>query len=386
MAKFNKIVITGGGSGGHVSVASGLIEAIKKKNQQLFKNLVYIGGDLGMVGEKYGDSLEQRRFKNVDFRTRFIRAGKFQRKLSPTSIKLLFRTLLGVIDSYRVLKQEKPDLIFSTGGFVTVPVCIVGWLKGIPIYLHEQTASVGLANRIVGKFAKKIYIAFDSSQKYFRKEKTELVGNIVRDAVITVNTTDVSDEFKDIVLKNPDLPLIYISGGGLGSHIINSKVLSEIEDLLSKYRVILQTGNNKTFNDYKKALEIKNKLTSEKQDRFLPIRFIDDNNIGYVYHTTNLFLGRAGANTVYEIAVLGKASIFIPIPWVTNNEQYENAKVLENLGLSRIIKEDEFKDINLVEILENEIRNLPKERIDSTILKTKFPTNAVEKVLNDMYT
>ncbi|KUK76349.1 MAG: UDP-N-acetylglucosamine--N-acetylmuramyl-(pentapeptide) pyrophosphoryl-undecaprenol N-acetylglucosamine transferase, partial [candidate division WS6 bacterium 34_10] len=239
MGNFKKIVITGGGSGGHISVASGLIQGIKKRDPKLYQNLIYIGGDLGMVGEEYGNSLEQRRFKDSDFKTRYIRAGKLQRRFSFVSVKLAFRTILGVFDSFKILKEEKPDLIFSTGGFVSVPVCIAGWLKGIPIYLHEQTATVGLSNRIVGKFAKRVYIAFDSSRKYFDGKKTKLVGNIVRDAVTNVDITQVSVEFKKLVSTNRELPLIYISGGGLGSHKLNAKVLSEITDLLKNFRIIL---------------------------------------------------------------------------------------------------------------------------------------------------
>ncbi len=386
MGKYNKIAITGGGSGGHISVASGLIQEIKKRDEKLYKNLVYIGGDLGMVGEEYGNSLEQRRFKDVAFKTRYIRAGKLQRKFSFTSIKLAFRTILSLFDSFKILKDEKPDLIFSTGGFVSVPICIAGWIKGIPIYLHEQTATVGLSNRIVGKFAKKIYIAFESSKKYFDSKKTELVGNIVRDAITNVDITKVSDEFKKLVSTNRELPLIYISGGGLGSHILNSKVLSEISDLLKSYRVILQTGDNQNYKDYEKTLKIKDNLTDELKERFLPTKFINDKNIGYVYQNMDLFLGRAGANSIYEIGVLAKPAIFVPIPWVTNNEQYENAKVLKDLGLAEIIEENKLKNINLTQQISEEIKNLPKESLDFELLRSKFPTNAVEKVLDDLYT
>lgn len=386
MEKLKKILITGGGSGGHVSVASGLIQGIKEKHPELFENLVYVGGDLGMVGEDFGNSLEQRRFKDAPFETRYIRAGKLQRKLSFSSIKLLFRTILGIFDSFKILKEENPELIFSTGGFVSVPVALVGWVKGIPIYLHEQTAAVGLANRVVGKFAKRIYIAFDSSKEYFSEERTKLVGNIVRKAVTEFEVEQVQENIRDIVTNNTKYPLIYISGGGLGSHLINEKVLEEIYKLVNKYRIILQTGDNRNFKDYDKAIEVRNKLPKEKQEMFLPIKFIGDQSIGYVYHYMDLFLGRAGANSVYEIGVLSKPSIFVPIPWVTNNEQYENAKVLERAGLSEIIEEDEFKNIELVKRVEEGIKKLPKECLNLEELKSNFPTNAVEIVLNDLYT
>jgi len=386
MEKYRKILITGGGSGGHVSVASAIIEEIKKRDTEIYNNLIYVGGDLGMVGEDYGNSLEQRRFKNADFNTKYIRAGKLQRHISISSIKLLLRTILGFFDSLKIIREERPDLIFSSGGFVSVPICIAGWIKGVPIYLHEQTATIGLSNRIVGRFAQKIYIAFDSSKKYFDIKKTKLVGNIVRDAVTDFKVEEVSEEIRGFITSNTMCPLIYISGGGLGSHIINEKVLSEIDNLLSKYRIILQTGDNKKYNDYQKALEKKNNLPIQNSERFLPIKFINDKNIGYVYHNIDLFLGRAGANTVYEIAILAKPSIFIPIPWVTNNEQYENAKTLEETGISKIIDEKSFKNINLISEIDKQIEKSSKVKIDIDKLRKKFPTNAVEKVIVDLYT
>jgi UDP-N-acetylglucosamine--N-acetylmuramyl-(pentapeptide) pyrophosphoryl-undecaprenol N-acetylglucosamine transferase len=386
MEKFKKILVTGGGSGGHVSVASAIIEEVKEKDPLAYANLIYVGGDLGMVGEDYGNSLEQRKFKNVDFKTVYIRAGKLQRHLSISSIKLLLRTVLGFFGSLKIIRKEKPDLIFSSGGFVSVPICIAGWLKGVPIYLHEQTAKVGLSNRIVGNFAKRIYIAFESSRKYFDIKKTKLVGNIVRDAVTDYKLDEVSQDIRDIVTANTLTPLIYVSGGGLGSHIINQKILSEINSLLLKYRVILQTGDNKKYKDYQEALKVKNKLPVESQERFLPIKFINDKNIGYVYHNIDLFLGRAGANTVYEIAILAKPSIFIPIPWVTNNEQYENAKTLENTGISKIIDEKIFKSINLKTEIDKHIEKSSKIDVDIDKLQRNFPTDAVEKVFNDLYT
>jgi UDP-N-acetylglucosamine--N-acetylmuramyl-(pentapeptide) pyrophosphoryl-undecaprenol N-acetylglucosamine transferase len=339
-----------------------------------------------MVGEDYGNSLEQRRFKNADFETKYIRAGKLQRTFSFTSIKLFLRTFLGIIDSFKILNKEKPDLIFSTGGFVSVPVCLVAWMKRIPVYIHEQTATVGLSNRIVGRFAKKIYIAFESSKKYFKVGKTKLVGNIVREAITEFKVDEVNEEIRQIFTNNTRYPLIYISGGGLGSHMINSKVLAELESLLSKYRVILQTGDNQTFKDYEKAVDIRGRLPEEKRQKFLPIKYISDKSIGYVYHNMDIFLGRAGANTVYEIGVLAKPSIFVPIPWVTNNEQYENAKALENAGLSEIVEEEKFKETNLKSLLETQIHKLPEEDLNAEALKRQFPTDAVEKVLNDLYT
>jgi UDP-N-acetylglucosamine--N-acetylmuramyl-(pentapeptide) pyrophosphoryl-undecaprenol N-acetylglucosamine transferase len=119
---------------------------------------------------------------------------------------------------------------------------------------------------------------------------------------------------------------------------------------------------------------------------FLPIKFINEESIGYVYHNIDFFIGRAGANTVYEIGLLQKPSLFIPIPWVANNEQFENAKVLQDLGLSEILDEDIFKKANIKNRIDLYIKKLPKPELNGEKLKEKFPNNAVDEVLNDLYT
>lgn len=379
-----KILITGGGSGGHLSVASAIIDYLIKNKKYPIENILYVGGDLGMEREKPGNSIEQRKMQNTKFKTIFIRAGKLQRTFSLNSIYLLLRTLLGVWDSFKVINKEKPDTIISTGGFVSVPICLVGYLFRKDIYLHEQTASVGLANRIVGKFAKKIYIAFGSSKKYFNPTKVKLVGNIVRTAITNKDFKNVSDQYLKLVKQSPQLPLIYISGGGLGSHVINTKVLENIESLLSSYRVILQTGGNKEINDFEKATDIQKTLEPNKAKRFLVVEYIDDNNIGYVYNKMDFFIGRAGANTVYEIGVLAKPALFIPIPWVTNNEQYLNAKVLKDIGTAEVLEEKHFDSITLSKRIALLMELLPKGDIDYGKLNKDFPTNAVEVVIEDI--
>jgi UDP-N-acetylglucosamine--N-acetylmuramyl-(pentapeptide) pyrophosphoryl-undecaprenol N-acetylglucosamine transferase len=379
-----KIIITGGGSGGHLSVATAIIDYLIKNKRYPIQDILYVGGDLGMERESPGNSIEQRKMQNAQYKTTFIRAGKLQRTFSLNSIYLLLRTFLGIWDSFGVITKEKPDIIISTGGFVSVPICLVGHLFKKEIYLHEQTASVGLANRIVGKFAKRIYITFENSKKYFNPTKVKLVGNIVRAAVTDKDFKNVSDQYLKLVKQSPQLPLIYISGGGLGSHILNIKILENIEQLLSDYRIILQTGGNKQVNDFQKATEIQKSLEPNKAKRFLVVEYIDDNDIGYVYNKMDFFIGRAGANTVYELGVLAKPALFIPIPWVTNNEQYLNAKVLKDVGTAEILEEKQFDSIDLPKKIGLLMKQLPKDDVNYGKLNKAFPTNAVEVVIEDI--
>jgi UDP-N-acetylglucosamine--N-acetylmuramyl-(pentapeptide) pyrophosphoryl-undecaprenol N-acetylglucosamine transferase len=377
-----KILITGGGSGGHISVASALIEGIKKVSPQSYSNLIYVGGDLGMVGEDYGNSLEQKRFKNSDFKCVYIRAGKLQRRFSLSSIKLALRTFLGFIDAFRIIKDNKPDLIFSTGGFVSVPVCIAGWTRAIPIYLHEQTAAVGLANQIVSKFAKKIFTTFKSSAIYFKNKEIIQTGNIVRPSILQNKGEGETVEYIKNMKKN-NLPIIYISGGGLGSHTINSYILDNINILTTEYNIILQMGDNKVNNDYEFALKKKRDLNETQKERFLPVKYLNENELGYLLHNIALYIGRAGANTVYEIGVLQIPSIFIPIPWVTHDEQTKNAQTLVSLGLSDILAEKDLDSTNIsVYIKEFLSRELG---INKKKMEELFPTNAMEEILSHIF-
>ena len=212
-----RVVITGGGSGGHISSAKAIIDEIQERYRITSENLLYIGSDLGMEGEKPGSSLDMKVMKQEKINQRYIRGGKLQRKFSLASIYLLCRTFLGFIDSYKILKKYKPEIIISTGGFVTVPVCLIGkFFFKTKIYLHEQTAAVGLANKIVGKYAEKILIAYPLSEDYFPKEKTVLTGNPVRKEIFqNSGSGPLVDMVKKMVEVQEEYPIIYVSGGSL---------------------------------------------------------------------------------------------------------------------------------------------------------------------------
>ncbi len=375
-----KIVVTGGGSGGHISTASAIISAIKKNYELNNENFLYIGGDLGMTNEKPGNSLEQRTFANETFNKKYIRAGKLQRKFSIRGIFLLLRTFLGFLDSYKILKDFKPDIVLSTGGFVSVPVCLTAKMLKSKIYLHEQTAAVGLSNKIVSKYCEKIFVTFPSSMKYFPQEKTIHTGNLVRQEIFHKSGKGkVVEGLKKMLVQQEDLPIVYISGGSLGSHIINRTVKDALLSLLQDFQIILQTGDNKEFRDYELLAEEKRKLSPHLQDRFLPVKYIGNKEIGFVLNNIDLFVGRSGANTVYEMGVLQIPSIFIPIPWVTHNEQEENARILEKLGLAEILNQGELTPENLVLKMR---RFYEKEKnYDSSKIENIFLKNAQEKIL-----
>ncbi|MBI2356452.1 glycosyltransferase [Candidatus Dojkabacteria bacterium] len=378
-----KILITGGGSGGHVSVATALIDALSDKYSEVKENILYVGSDLGMVGEKNGVSIEQRRMEDRDIPFVTLRAGKLQRRLEMASIRLLFRTVLGVKDAFDIVKKFKPDIIFCTGGYLSVPIALAGWAGKIPIFLHEQTAAVGLSNGFVAKVAKKVYTTFKSSEKYFPKGKVQLTGNIVRDSIFKVTTKgELANAVEIMKLKN--LPIIYFSGGGQGSHILNTLVRDMMKYALMDYQIILQTGDNNVLKDYDVLSKDWKKLPAELRDRIYVTKFVKDSEIGMVFNSIDMYVGRAGANTVYELGVLKIPSIFIPIPWVTHNEQELNARILESYGLAEVLLEGEATANKLHSEIKSFLKNINNREIDVKGLEKEFSTDAKSAILKDM--
>lgn len=192
----------------------------------------------------------------------------------------------------------------------------------------------------------------------------------------------ITESVKKMIIHQEDLPIIYVSGGSFGSHIINNVIKESLLLLLQDYQLILQTGDNNITNDFKLLSLERDKLTDELKERMVVTKYIGNEEIGFVLNNTDLFIGRAGANTVYELGLLRIPSILIPIPWVTHNEQMENAKVLESIGLARIINEGELTP----EKLQVTLRLFSKEKIDVNEKKANeiFIKNAAFKIIKNI--
>jgi UDP-N-acetylglucosamine--N-acetylmuramyl-(pentapeptide) pyrophosphoryl-undecaprenol N-acetylglucosamine transferase len=382
-----RIIITGGGSGGHVSVAQGIIDTLIKEDPSIKDNLLYVGGKL--VSESYGKgkSIEQLRFENSDIPFIAINGGKLQRSFSINSIKLLFGFILGLRDAWRIITKFKPDIIFSTGGFVSLPVCLVGNFKKIPIYLHEQTSAIGLTNQIVGKFATKIFITFPQSAQFFPEGKTKHTGNIVRECTFIVNEkNEIGEAINKMLPKKSTLPIIYISGGGQGAHFLNIIIRQMLQYLLLDYQIIHQIGDNGINRDYDVLLAEKNKLPKGLIDRYFPVKYVNEQEIGNVFSKCDIYMGRSGANTVYEVGLHQKPSILIPIPWVTHNEQYKNAEILVKCGIGKIVPEGTITAEQLYQTLKAyKIEFFDgKYSGDKDMLQNTFTKNAAEAIVKEI--
>lgn len=363
-----KILLTGGGSGGHVSPALAVADILRKEPNY---SLLYVGGKLTMEGAT-GPSIEEQLVVPTGVPYVSIRSGKLARdRISPTTIKRLWGAFPGFFDAMKVIKDFKPDVVFSSGGYVSLPVVLAAKMHKIPVVIHEQTAGVGLANSIAGKFATKIAITFPQSAKYFPKTKTILTGNPIRAEIL--QPQPIKTEFGQWI-ESSGLPLLYITGGGLGSHILNTTIESILPEILEQFRVIHQCGSHQKFNDFDRLELARKALPKNKQNHYWPSKYFAANEVSYIYHKSAAAVARSGANTVLEFAAVGMPAIFVPIPWVTNDEQTKNAQVLVEAGLATIIPEKELsgdrllKELNKL-LLDKGINQKAKRQAQSIVVE-----------------
>ncbi|MDD0854173.1 UDP-N-acetylglucosamine--N-acetylmuramyl-(pentapeptide) pyrophosphoryl-undecaprenol N-acetylglucosamine transferase [Halobacteriovorax sp. GB3] len=322
------IIFTGGGSGGHVIPALTIIQKLKesKKNYQI----VYFGSYKGIESTIVPEQVD---------RYIGISTGKIRRYLSFENVKDIFKIGLGLIQSFiKLLSYSSKDtVIFSTGGFVSVPVVIAGKITGKKVYVHEQTTRMGLANKVSSYFANKVFVSFEESLKFI-KGNAFYSGYPVRsecfDHQLRVKT------FKHIDLSTIDKPLFFITGGGNGSLLINERIKEVLDELKEQYVVIHQVGKNflkeyESFND----------------ESYLALDFVQEGMID-LFKKAEVILSRAGAGTVCELMALKKKSIFIPLKIAQKNEQYHNAMAAKELCGSVVCTEDELQNKSLTALIE----------------------------------
>lgn len=352
-----KIVIIGG----HLTPAMAVIEELKDHQ------ILYIGRKYALEGDK-ALSLEYQTItsKNIPFIS--ITAGRLQRKFTIYTIPSLLKLPIGFFQSLFILKREKPDVILGFGGYVSIPVIFAAAILRIPIIIHEQTLGSGLSNKITSFFARKICISWESSRRFFPKKKTVLTENPIRKEIIQSSS--------DLQNKSTK-PLIYITGGSLGSHTLNLFVEGSIKKLLEQYDVIHQTGDAKEFNDFERLEQLKE---SKGLKNYIVKRFLNSKEIADVLQTANLVVSRAGMNTITELLFLNKPCFLIPLRF--GSEQEQNAAFMKSLGLAETISQDKLNPIIFYGTISFMIKNIDKYKTANNF-KVVNAAEAIAKVVLD---
>lgn len=319
----SKIAFTGGGTVGHVSVNLSLIPTALEKGHQVF----YIGSKSGIERE-----MIESQISNIKYYP--ISSGKLRRYLSFENAKDVFKVLKGILDARRVLKKEKPDLLFSKGGFVSVPVVIAARSLNIPTIIHESDLTPGLANKISLKFSKKIYTTFEDTLKYLPKDKADFVGATIREDLKEGN----QQKGYEITGFDSDKKVLLVMGGSLGSKKLNDIIRENLEALLHDYQIIHLTGHGLVDESYKQKGYIQYEFVKEELTHLLSI--------------TDTVVSRAGSNAIYEFLTLRIPMLLIPLGLdQSRGDQIDNAKYFESKGYGKMIPEDQLTQFKLLEQL-----------------------------------
>lgn len=352
----SKIAFTGGGTVGHVSVNLSLIPTAVEKGHEAF----YIGSKQGIEREIIESQLP-------DIKYYPISSGKLRRYLSFENAKDVFKVLKGILDARRVLKKEKPDLLFSKGGFVSVPVVIAARSLNIPTIIHESDLTPGLANKISLKFSKKIYTTFEDTLKYLPKDKADFVGATIREDLKEGN----QQKGYEITGFDSDKKVLLVMGGSLGSKKLNDIIRENLEALLHDYQIIHLTGHGLVDESYKQKGYIQYEFVKEELTHLLSI--------------TDTVVSRAGSNAIYEFLTLRIPMLLIPLGLdQSRGDQIDNAKYFESKGYGKMIPEDQLTQFKLLE----QLKQIESHRTDITHQMESYKESYTKedlfnKILND---
>ena len=293
----SKIVITGG----HHNSALVVAQYFSARGHQVF----WIGHRYSSRGD-HNDSAEYLEVTSSQIPFYDLSTGRLV-----LDIKELLLIPKGIFHSLRLLGKIKPDLILSFGGYLGASVSLAGLLHMIPLYLHEQTVTAGKANRFLALFAKRIYITWEQSKKYFPSHKTKLVGLPLRKSIISA---------KPQKLFARERPTLLVMGGKLGAHVLNQFIFTHLPQLLNHFNIIHQTGTSSLTMDREKSLALLDSLGS-LSDSYLPLGYISEAQIGKYFKNASLYLGRSGGHICYELLLLRLKAVLVPLTTTHAQEQ-----------------------------------------------------------------
>ncbi len=375
MNKETRILLTGGGTGGHIYPLS----AVAKKIQEQTPN-----ADIAYAGQPggYRGILEQHNIKILS-----VVSSKWRRYFSPLNVLEVFRFFIGFLQAFWKIYWFMPDALFSKGGPGALPIILVCRFYLIPIVIHESDVIPGLTSIISARYAKKIFLAFEEAEGYFQNKNTEVVGQPVRDEIASGGLPP--SETRKMLGFSADLPMILVIGGSQGSTRINDFILSNLKLLLEKFQILHQIGEN-NYKDYNQEYEVESRrLSPLLKSRYHFAAYLNNSHpftMASALSAADAVISRGGASAIFEISALGKPSILIPLPESARNHQEANAYAFQKTGAAIVIEEENLKPNLFESILENLFsasgggKNLQKLQMMSEAAKRFYKPQAAEKI------
>ena len=337
-----RVIVSGGGTGGHIFPAVSIANAIKAKHPQA--EILFVGAE---------GRMEMHRVPAAGYKIIGLPIAGFDRKNMFKNIIVLWKILKCERLAKKVIKDFKPMVAVGVGGYASGPTLKVAGSMGIPTLIQEQNSYAGVTNKILAKSAKEICVAYEGMERFFPKEKIVLTGNPVRQGLVDsrISKAEASEKFG----LDKNLKTVLIIGGSLGARTLNESVLGHLDEIRnSDVQFIWQTG--KYYSD-----EIKKRMSEVKPlDNLRVMDFISD--MDYAYAVADLVVSRAGAGSISELCVLNKPAILIPSPNVAEDHQTKNAMALANKSAAILLKDADAPE-KLVEMAINTVN-------DSDMLRT----------------
>ena len=350
-----KILITGGGTAGHVIPTLAIIDALQKKANI---KILY-------VGLRNGPEREIIQKEDIDFTG--IWAGKLRRYFSFQNFLDIFKTIIGIFQSFFIILKFKPNAIFAKGGFVSVPVAFAGWILRKPTLLHESDSEIGIANRILLRFSKKIALGFPVEvYKNLPARKIVFTGNPVRAEFCDKNREHARKAFN----LTEKLPVLLVMGGSQGARKINDVTFEILTRLLSQFQIIHIAGKL----DFQKFESFYQEMPEILKINYKVFDFID--NISEAMISSDIVISRAGANSMFEIAACKKPVILIPL----EGHQENNAMVFSSEGAGVMIRNCDLNSSKLLENIINLWHDSDKRKFMSQKINEFFTPQSSEQI------
>jgi UDP-N-acetylglucosamine--N-acetylmuramyl-(pentapeptide) pyrophosphoryl-undecaprenol N-acetylglucosamine transferase len=358
-----KILVSGGGTGGHIYPAIAIANELKKRDKNT--EILFVGANGRMEIEKVPDA---------GYEILGLPVDGLSRRLTIKNIVVLYKLIISLIKARKILKEFNPDVVIGVGGYASGPVLRIAAGRGIPTLIQEQNSHAGITNRILGKRARTICVAYEGMEKYFPEDKIVLTGNPVREFVseIKIKTKEALKYFS----LSGDKKILLIMGGSLGAQTINESINANL-DLIAgtDIDVIWQTGRH----------YFDNILENLKKRKIQNIKILDFiNRMDYAYSVADVIISRAGGSTISELCLVGKPIILVPSPNVAEDHQKKNALALVRKNAALMIKDAEARNelipqaiklISNIDLIENLSKNCKKMGIK----------NSAERIADEIY-
>ncbi len=356
-----RIIIAGGGTGGHIFPAIAIANALKKKDSSI--EILFVGAKGKMEMEK----VPQAGYKIIG-----LDIAGFNRSSLIKNIALPFKIIKSYFQARKIMSEFKPDAVVGVGGYASFPMLQLAQQRNIPTVIQEQNSFAGKTNMILGRKAKRVCVAYEGMEKFFPKEKIVITGNPVR-AAITQSSVSKTEGLKFFQLKEGKTT-VFVVGGSLGAKAINEAVDAHLDELLNAgLQLIWQTGKP---------------YLAKARDRAAakPGVWVNDfiTKMEEAYAAADIVISRAGAIAIAELCVMKKPTLFVPFPYAAEDHQTVNAMSLVNKNAALIVKDSEAKDKVIPMIIE-----LAKDEAKQSELKNNIGqlaiTNADERIAEEIF-